>query len=104
MLPDVLREVIAVLVQQLKAHERRYQCVQTILEQLLRWRFGRKSERTDERQLYLFVLQWEDEGRTAKQLADELGLDPNDPMAPDEEEADRKCPRCAETIPKIDEW
>lgn len=129
---DLLRQIIVEMGTQLEMHERRYLRVQTILEQLLRWRFGRKSERTDERQLYLFAMQWEAEGHTAQQLADELGLDPNDPMAPDKEEddkpkrrghgrnplppalkrerieyelseAERKCPRCAETMPKIGE-
>jgi transposase len=88
--PDVLRQMVVDLATQLEAHERRYQRVQNILEQLLRWRFGRKSEKLDERQMFLFAVQWEAEGRTPQQLAAELGLDENDPLAPEPEEAGRK--------------
>ena len=88
--PEVLRQMVLDLATQLEAHERRYQRVQNILEQLLRWRFGRKSEKLDERQMFLFAVQWEAEGRTPQQLAAELGLDENDPLAPEPEKADKK--------------
>ena len=88
--PDLLRQMVIDLATQLEAHERRLQRVQNILEQLLRWRFGRKSEKLDERQMFLFAVQWEAEGRTPQQLAAELGLDENDPLAPEPEEADSK--------------
>ena len=87
--PEVLRQMVLDLATQLEAHERRYQRVQNILEQLLRWRFGRKSEKLDERQMFLFAVQWEAEGRTPQQLAAELGLDENDPLAPEPEKADK---------------
>ena len=132
--PDVLRQMVIDLATQLDAHERRLQRVQNILEQLLRWRFGRKSEKLDERQMFLFAVQWEAEGRTPQQLAAELGLDENDSLAPEPEQADskrakrrghgrqplprtltreriehelseaeRQCPHCAETMPRIGE-
>jgi len=88
-LPDnaeLLREMVIDLATQLEAHERRFERVQNILEQLLRWRFGRKSEKLDDRQMFLFALQWEAEGGTAKQLAAELGLDEKSPLAPDKED------------------
>ena len=88
--PDVLRQMVIDLATQLDAHERRLQRVQNILEQLLRWRFGRKSEKLDERQMFLFAVQWEAEGRTPQQLAAELGLEGNDPLAPEPEQAGSK--------------
>src|SRR5664279_3343475 len=78
------------LATQLDAHERRLQRVQNILEQLLKWRFGQKREKIDERQLFLFAVQLEAEGHTPQQLAAELGLDENDPLAPEPEEAGSK--------------
>lgn len=83
--PDLLRQMVIDLATQLEAHERRYQRVQNILEQLLRWRFGRKSERVDDRQMFLFAVHWEAAGGTAQQLAAELGLDEKSPLAPGEE-------------------
>jgi molecular chaperone GrpE (heat shock protein) len=69
--PEVLRQMVVDLTTQLEEHERRYQRVQNILEQLLRWRFGQKREKIDERQMFLFAVQWEAEGRSAQQLARE---------------------------------
>jgi transposase len=128
--PDVLRQMVIDLATQLDAHERRLQRVRNILEQLPRWRFGRKSEKLDERQMLLFAVQWEAEGRTPQQLAAELGLEENDPLEPEEagskrakrrghgrqrlprtltreriehelSEAERQYPHCAETMPRI---
>ena len=127
--PDLLRQMVVDLATRLEEHERRFQRVQNILEQLLRWRFGRKSEKVDERQMVLIAIQWEAEGKTAGQLAAELGLDPNDPLAPEQEkkpskkpghgrkprslarerieielaEAERQCPHCERTMPRIGE-
>ena len=131
--PEVLRQMVLDLSSQLDEHERRYQRVQNILEQLLRWRFGQKREKFDERQMLLFSVQWEAEGRTARELAEELGLDDDDPLAPEEEpeakpakrpghgrkplprsltreriehelpESERQCPRCARPMDKIGE-
>jgi len=126
--PELLRQMVVDLTAQLDEHERRYQRVQNILEQLLRWRFGQKREKFDERQMLLFSVQWEAEGRTAQELAEELGLDEDDPLAPEEEseakparrrghgrkplprsltreriehelpESERQCPRCALSV------
>jgi transposase len=131
--PDLLRQIVVDLATQLDEHERRYQRVQNILEQLLRWRFGPKREKFDERQMLLFAVQWEAEGRTAQQLAEELGLDDDDPLAPEEEpaakpakrrghgrrplprslsreriehelsETERQCPQCSKPMEKIGE-
>jgi hypothetical protein len=57
--PDLLRQMVIDLATQLDAHERRLQRVQNILEQLLKWRFGQKREKIDERQLFLFAVQLE---------------------------------------------
>lgn len=91
--PEVLRQMVVDLTTQLAEHERRYQRVQNILEQLLRWRFGQKREKLDERQMLLFAVQWEAEGRTAQQLAAELELDGDDPLAPEEEPAAKPAQR-----------
>ena len=131
--PEVLRQMVVDLTTQLDEHERRYQRVQNILEQLLRWRFGQKREKLDERQMFLFAVQWEAEGRSAQQLAEELGLDDDDPLAPEEEpelkpskrrghgrkplpksltreriehelsEGERQCPQCTQPMAKIGE-
>lgn len=129
--PDLLRQMVVDLATRLEEHERRYQRVQNILEQLLRWRFGRKSEKVDERQMVLIAIQMEAEGKTAEALAAELGLDENDPLAPDKDkksaqkrghgrkplprslererieielaEAERQCPQCERTMPRIGE-
>jgi transposase len=131
--PEVLRQMVVDLTTQLDEHERRYQRVQNILEQLLRWRFGQKREKIDERQMFLFAVQWEAEGRSAQQLAEELGLDDEDPLAPEKEpepkpakrrghgrkplprsltreriehelsEAERQCPQCDQPMAKIGE-
>ena len=128
--PDLLRQMVIDLATHLEAHERRYQRVQNILEQSLRWRFGRKSEKLEERQMFLFAVQCDAEGRMPQQLAAELGLDENDPLAPEPEEAGSKrakrrghgrqaltrerierklseaewqCPHCAGTMQRIGE-
>lgn len=90
--PDVLRQMVVDLAAQLDAHERRFQRVQNILQQLLRWRFGPKREKLDERQMFLFAVQWEAEGKTAQQLAGELGLDEEDPLAGAEDDPAEKKP------------
>ena len=40
--PDLLRQMVIDLATQLDMHERRFERVQNILEQLLKWRFGQK--------------------------------------------------------------
>ena len=64
------------------------QRVQNILEQLLKWRFGQKREKIDERQLFLFAVQMEATGEDVKELVSELEQDQeskpdddNDPAA-----------------------
>jgi transposase len=73
--PDVLRQMVIDLATQLDAHERRLQRVQNILEQLLKWRFGQKREKIDERQLFLFAVQLEATGGDVKELIAELEED-----------------------------
>ena len=62
--------------------------MQNILEQLLKWRFGQKREKIDERQLFLFAVQMEATGEDVKELVAELEQDQeskpdddNDPAA-----------------------
>jgi transposase len=74
--PDLLRQMVIDLATQLEAHERRLQRVQNILEQLLKWRFGQKREKIDERQLFLFAVQLEASGGDVKDLIAELEEDP----------------------------
>ena len=73
--PDLLRQMVIDLATQLDMHERRLQRVQNILEQLLRWRFGQKREKIDERQLFLFALQCEATGGDVQELIAELEQD-----------------------------
>lgn len=78
------------LATQLDEHERRLQRVQNILEQLLKWRFGQKREKIDERQLFLFALQCEATGGDVQEIIAELeedqagpANDENTPPPPD---------------------
>lgn len=73
--PVVLRQMVIDLAAQLDAHERRLQRVQKILEQLLKWRFGQKRGKIDERQLYLFAVQFEATCGDVKDLIAELDQD-----------------------------
>jgi len=81
--PDLLRQMVIDLATQLDAHERRLQRVQNILEQLLKWRFGQKREKIDERQLFLFALQCEATGADVKDLIAEL--EENEASKPDDD-------------------
>ena len=84
--PDLLRQMVIDLATQLDMHERRLQRVQNILEQLLKWRFGQKREKIDERQLFLFALQCEATGGDVQEIIAELEADqaskPNDDNNP----------------------
>ena len=73
------------LATQLDAHERRLQRVQNILEQLLKWRFGQKREKIDERQLFLFAVQLEATGGDVKELIAELEEDQKNKQDDDNE-------------------
>ena len=86
--PDLLRQMVIDLATQLDAHERRYQRVQRILEQLLVWRFGQKREKIDERQLFLFALQLEATGGDVKELITELEQDAADQEAQEAKDAE----------------
>jgi transposase len=83
--PDVLRQMVIDLATQLDAHERRLQRVQNILEQLLKWRFGQKREKIDERQLFLFAVQLEATGGDVKELIAELEEDQQNKQDDDNE-------------------
>ena len=43
--PEVLRQMVVELSTQLEANERRLERIQSILEQLLKWRYGQKREK-----------------------------------------------------------
>ena len=73
--PDLLRQMVIDLATQLDLHERRLERVQNILEQLLKWRFGQKREKIDERQLFLFAVQLEAAGGDVKDVIAELEAD-----------------------------
>ena len=51
-----LRQMVAALLEEVDAKERRLQQLQHLLEQLLRWRYGPKRERVNENQLFLFAV------------------------------------------------
>jgi len=71
--PQLLREMVLALSAQLEEHERRLQRVQHIMEQLLAWRFGARRERVvDERQLFLFAVEFEAQGGDIDRLTEEL--------------------------------
>jgi transposase len=73
--PDVLRQMVIDLATQLDANERRLERVQNILEQLLKWRFGQKREKIDERQLFLFAVHLEASGADVQDVIAELEQD-----------------------------
>ncbi|MBI2002931.1 MAG: IS66 family transposase [candidate division NC10 bacterium] len=54
--PETLRQMVASLLEELDAKERRLQRVQHLLEKLLRWRYGPRRERVPENQLFLFAV------------------------------------------------
>lgn len=65
--------MVVALSAQLEEHERRLQRVQHIMEQLLAWRFGSRRERVvDERQLFLFAVEFEAQGGDIDALIKEL--------------------------------
>jgi transposase len=86
--------MVLALSAQLEDHERRLARVQHIMEQLLAWRFGSRRERVvDERQLFLFAVEFEAQGGDISQLMKEL-VPPEEaaenPLLALEEEAPRK--------------
>jgi transposase len=60
-----LRQMVVGLLEELDSKERRLKQVQHMLEQLLRWRYGRKRERVDENQLFLFAAELVHSGQDA---------------------------------------
>lgn len=92
--PQVLREMVLALSAQLEEHERRLARVQHIMEQLLAWRFGSRRERVvDERQLFLFAVEFEAQGGDIDALIKELIPEEErkeNPLLALEEEAPRK--------------
>ena len=86
--------MVLALSAQLEDHERRLARVQHIMEQLLAWRFGSRRERVvDERQLFLFAVEFEAQGGDISQLMKEL-VPPEEaaenPLLAFEEETPRK--------------
>lgn len=55
--PDLLREMVGDLLDELNASERRIARLQHMVEKLLRARYGPKRERVDENQLFLFAVE-----------------------------------------------
>jgi len=55
--PAVLQRMVVGLLEELDTKDRRLQQAQHWLEQLLRHRYGQKSERVDENQLFLFAVE-----------------------------------------------
>ena len=53
--PAALRQMVAVLLHEMDAKDRRLQQLQHLLEQLLRHRYGPRRERVDENQMFLFA-------------------------------------------------
>jgi len=140
--PAILRQMVLDLATQLEVHERRLSRVQNLLEQLLRWRFGQKREKIDERQLFLFAVQLEATGGDVNELIAELEQQQQEQQARQDDsdeqeppaagagenqkprghgrrrlprtllrerieyelsEAERACPQCAQTMPRIGE-
>jgi len=71
---------------QLEANERRLERIQSILEQLLKWRYGQKREKVPENQLFLFAVGLEATGQDVKDFITELEVDQEQPAAKPEEE------------------
>jgi transposase len=111
------RALILELVQELDLKDRRLRGMQHELEKLLRWRYGAKRERVDEKQLFLFAAQVlaaaKKEART-----EETAVRPTRPghgrkplprqlerrrVEHDLEPEERICPECRETLRPIGE-
>lgn len=93
--PQVLREMVLALSAQVEEHERRLQRVQYIMEQLLAWKFGARRERViDERQLFLFAVEFEarggDVGALMEALIPETERSENPLLALEEEKPRKK--------------
>ncbi len=92
--PRVLCEMVHSLSTQLEDHERRLARVQHIMEQLLAWRFGARRERMDDdRQLFLFAVEFEEQGGDIDALIEELILEverKENPLLALEDEKPRK--------------
>jgi transposase len=84
--PEVLRQMVVELSTQLEANERRLERIQSILEQLLKWRYGQKREKVPENQLFLFAVGLEATGQDVKDFITELEVDQEQPAAKPEEE------------------
>jgi transposase len=83
---EVLRQMVVELSTQLEANERRLQRIQSILEQLLKWRYGQKREKVPENQLFLFAVGLEATGQDVKDFITELEVDQEQAEATPEEE------------------
>jgi transposase len=73
--PDLLRQMVIELTTQLEANQRRLERIQHILEQLLKWRYGQKREKVDEKQLFLFAVGLEASGQDVQDFVTELEQD-----------------------------
>jgi transposase len=108
--PERCHQIIAELLDDLDAKERRLQRVQHMLEKLLRWRYGPRRERVDPNQLFLFAVEQVDAdqdipvgeaaGRSKKPKAKGHGRQllpnhlPRQRIVHDLEENERQCPQC----------
>jgi hypothetical protein len=54
--PAALQRMVTSLLEELETKERRLRQLQHWVEQLLRWRYGRRRERVNENQLFLFAI------------------------------------------------
>jgi transposase len=91
--PELLRQMVMDLSTQLDANERRLQRIQNILEQLLRWRFGQKREKIDERQLFLFAVGLEASGEDVEDFITEIGEERDDDDEPPTAGAEEQPPK-----------
>jgi hypothetical protein len=93
--PAILRQMVLDLATQLEVHERRLARVQNLLEQLLRWRFGQKREKIDERQLFLFAVQLEATGGDVNELIAELEQEQQQEQQARQDDSDEQDPPAA---------
>jgi hypothetical protein len=80
--------MVVKLATQLEAHERRYRRVMNIPEQLLRWRYGQKREKIDERRLVRFALQLEASGGDVKEVIAGLDAEQAQQQEPEQKQED----------------
>jgi len=116
--PAALQRMVAGLLEKLETQEQRLRQMQHWLEQLLRQRYGQKSERLDENQLFLFAVEIAGTGQAVPPEPPSAAPKPNPPghgrqrlpqslerrrVVYDLAEQQRQCPQCQGQLRRIGE-